>query len=506
MVVTAFPAASEAGREMLTAGGNAVDAAVAAAWALAVCEPSGSGLGGQTVALIHRAGRPLTLLDGHSRAPAALSRRAVTRAQQRAGYTACTVPTTPAVLAAAQRRYGVLRPDRVLAPAIRLASEGYEITRLQRRQLRWCRDTLAATEAGRRFLGPDGRVPRVGDVMRQPRLAEALERIANEGVEDFYSGTIAAAIVDDMRRNGGLLGAADLAFAEDPAERQPLVTGYGPALIATAPPPGGGVELLIALKVLARLGASVGVPPVEWYAHVALATRLAFAERERRPIAPAEWAFSVGPDLVGDERVAELCAGLPGQPRAVVGAGAEEPGETTHLCAADDRGCWVSLTQSIQSLFGAKVANERFGFLYNNYLLTCPRRRHAYRLRASGPARSNAAPTIVFDERGLPLLAAGAAGSRRIVSALVHVISGVLDRGATLGEAVAMPRVHARLNGAVWAERDAAPDAHALAGLPLERRAAHSFSMGAVQAIAALPDATLVGAADPRREGEPRGL
>ena len=511
MVATAFPAASEAGCEALRAGGNAVDAAVAAAWALCVCEPSGSGLGGHTVALVHRPGSAATLVDGHSRAPAAVSRRAVTRAQQRAGYTACTIPTTPAVLAHAQRRYGVLQPEGVIAPAIRLAREGYEITPLQRRQLRWCRDRLAATPGGRRFLAPTGAPWRVGDVFRQPGLASALERIAVAGADDFYAGGIARAIVEDMRRNGGLLDAHDLASASEPAEREPLAAPYGAFRLVTAPPPGGGVELLVALKLLAALGGSTpDAAPPDWYARMAVATRAAFTERERRPVEPSQWSQALAAELIDDRRIDSLCGSIHGGTPVTVGAGVEEAGETTHVCAADDDGNWVSLTQSIQSLFGAKVANDRFGFLYNNYLLTCPRRRHAYRLRASGPARSNAAPTLVVDGDARPLLAAGGAGSRRIVSAMAHLISGVLDRGASLGEAVATPRVHARVRGAAWVERDAlTPDlrlALERAGLEAAPKPPLSFCMGSVQAIARQRDGTLVGACDPRREGEPRGV
>jgi gamma-glutamyltranspeptidase/glutathione hydrolase len=511
MVAAAFPAASEAGREILRDGGNAVDAAVAAAWALSVCEPSGSGLGGQSVLLVRTAAGVTTLVDGHSRAPAGVSREEVTRRQQRAGYRSCTVPTTPAVLAHAQRRFGALPAARVLAPAIRLAREGYEITRLQRRQLRWCRAALTATPAGRRFLGSDGMPPRIGDVFRQPRLANALERLADHGARDFYEGDIARAIVEDMARHGGLLGAGDLAAVGEPSERDPVCATYADAEVITAPPPGGGVELLLALKLLARLGAATpAVGPGRWYAHVAEAVYTAYCERERRPVRPRDWDEELATELLDDGRADALAAGLQEGSLAAAGTGREEAGDTTHLCAADEHGNVVSLTQSIQSLFGAKVANDRYGFLYNNYLLTCPRRRHRYRLRSRGLARSNAVPTIVLDRAGEPVLAVGAAGSRRIVSALVHVISGVLDRGMGLGEALAVPRIHARLSRAAWVERDAPTEAIerelAHVGLRLEPKARHSFCMGAVQAVGFGQDGTMVGACDPRREGAPRGL
>jgi len=503
MVAAGFPAASEAGREILAAGGNAVDAAVAAAWALSVCEPSGSGLGGHSVALIRTGDGRTVLLDGHARAPGGVSRRTVTRAQQHTGHRACTVPTTPAVLACAQERYGVLRPEAVLEPAIRLASEGYAITRLQRRQLGWCRDALAATPTGGGFLGPPGEVPVLGSVFRQPGLAAALERMASAGVGDFYAGEIARAIVADMRRHGGLLDAADLAAAAKAVERAPVAAGHGPDTVLTAGRPGGGLELLLALGVLARLG-----PPADelsrWYAHLAHATYLAFAERERAS-APDAGEEDVAAILSG-ERAEALLDQARSHERLEVGGRWEEPGETTHVCAADADGTVVSLSQSIQSLFGAKVAHERYGFLYNNSLVTCPRRPHRHRLGSGATARSNLAPTLVLDAGGRPVLTLGAAGSRRIVSSLLHVLSGVRDRGLGLGEAVAMPRVHARLRGPAWVERDVPTGELAAAGFAVRAKPRRSFSMGAVQAIALGADGTLIGACDPRREGEPRGL
>jgi gamma-glutamyltranspeptidase/glutathione hydrolase len=509
-VTSAFPAASDAGVEMLRAGGNAIDAAVAAAWALCVCEPSGSGLGGQTIALVQLARGPAVVVDGHSRAPAAVSRATVTRAQQQRGHRACTVPTTPATLEHMHRRWGRLPAAHVLEPAIRLAEEGYAITRLQRRQLRWCRVALAATPAAARFLGPGGRPPQLGATFAQPELAAALRRIADAGATDVYDGEIARAIVDDMRRSGGLLDAADLAGCGAPAERAPLAVAHAGFEVLTAPPPGGGRELALALRLLERLEVPADAPGHEWLAALAGVTRLTFAERERRPVRPAEWSAELEERLLGDGRVERLAAAAAAGLPAGGGASAEGAGETTHLCAADDEGGVVSLTQSIQSLFGAKVANPRYGFLYNNYLLTCPRRPHRYRLRGGGPVRSNAAPTLVRAPDGAPRLALGAAGSRRIISAVLHVIAGVVHREADLAAALAQPRIHARLGGAAWLERDGATaELRALLerrGIPVVLKPPHSFCMGAVQAIAFGAGGAMVAAADPRREGEPRGL
>jgi gamma-glutamyltranspeptidase/glutathione hydrolase len=510
VVSSAFPAASEAGRDTLVAGGNAIDAAVAAAFALAVCEPSGSGLGGQTVMLVRLTGGRIFTIDGHSRAPEAVSKQTVSRAEQRAGHRSTTIPTTPATLGFAHHRYGRLPLTRLLQPALRLAEEGYPVTRLQSRQFGWCQAALAATRAGRRFL--NGHRPYApGEVFRQPRLAQALRRLADHGIDDFYSGDIARRIVADMKAHGGLLGATDLAAGPHVSERPTITMIYHGQEVITMPPPSGGVELLVALTVLEQLGAEADRGrEMLWSVRLAEAVYAAFAERERNPAHPDTWPPTAAGPSCDQARAARIVEYLQQPVLAAAGADAEEPGETTHLCTADTDGNVVSLTQSVQSLFGAKVANPDYGFLYNNYLTTCPRRRHAYRLGSRSPTRSNAVPTFVLGrDSGWTLLALGAAGSRRIVSSVLHVISAVVDRGLTLPEAVCAPRVHPRLSRKVWAERPAAtPEvSRELAAhfATVELRPRHSYTMGAVQALTVTAGGDMLATADPRRDGAAAG-
>ena len=489
MVATAFPDASRAGVEALARGGNAVDAAVAAGWALAVCEPSASGLGGQALMMLRLADGRTTILAGWCQAPLAASRTTISRGQQRRGLRSCAAPTMPGTLACAHRRYGRLSRAQVMAPAIALAEQGYAPTSLQRRQLRWCRDALAADEGARSFLDGDH------ELFRQPRLASTLRRIAEHGAEDFHRGSIAREILADMRSRGGLIGAEDLADAEHPSELDPLRVPFAGLELLTMPPPGGGVELALALLEL-----DPSATGERWGGGCAEAVRAVFAAREQRAWGPEDWLRETGGSLQS----------LPAYSDARALTGAEEAGDTTHLCTADQEGNVVSLTQSIQSIYGAKAAHPKLGFLYNNYLLTCPRRRHGHRLAPRAYARSNAAPTLVVDLDGRPRYALGGAGSRRIVSALVQVLGGVLLHGDSLGAAIAAPRVHGRLDGTAWVERDARsePLAAELAsrGFATTTKAARSFAMGAVQAIGWQSDGELVGVADGRRDGEPRGL
>ena len=517
MVVTAFPSASQAGVEMLRAGGNAIDAAVAAAWTLAVCEPSGSGLGGQTTLLIYFAGGRTTVVDGHSHAPAAVSTKQVSRVQQRKGYRACTIPSTPATLEFARKRYGALPRATVMEPAIRLAQDGYAITKLQRRQMKWCLNALLASTATARLFLKDERPYRVGEIFRQKELAATLRRLADVGVEDFYQGQIARAIVEDMTQNDGLITEEDLAKCEVPIECEPVAIGYRDCKVVSVPPPAGGLQVLSGLKILEHIACDdLAWETDKWYELLAEVTYAVFRERDRLTVHPRDVTPSLLKWFLSDERASEIAERIEtcGWKRAGE-TDEEEPGETTHLCTMDREGNAVSLTQSIQSLFGAKVANGQLGFLYNNYLCTCRRSRHPYRLGSGCIPLSNIAPTLVL-RNGLsggtsePLLVLGAAGSRRITSAVLHVISGVLDRGVSFDQAVDSPRIHGLLSRKVHIEKPAATET-LLKRLEkrfreVKIRAPHSYSMGCVQAIYVRDDKTLLGVADPRRDGTAAGF
>ena len=503
---TAFGDATSIAIGIFKKGGNAMDAAVAAAFALAVCEPSGSGLGGQTSLLLLKNGQ-VHYLDGHSHAPAAASLKSISRDQQHTGFRACTVPSTVAVLSQAQRQHGVLPLAAVLEPAIALAADGFKISRLQRIQAKW-----ALT---RNDLQPNR--PRVArqkywlqqQIMQQPRLAHTFSRLLRHGSEDFYSGALAAGIDRDMQEKGGLLTAQDLATAQFPKIRQPLRFRYRDVEVTTAPPPGGGLQLAVSLKILEKLLPASNADPVHWYWAMAEAVRMAFSERERFPVHPENFTASMQKHLLSEERVDELVRAIRGKEARYADDGAaEEPGETTHLCIADENGMVVSLSQSLQSLFGAKVANFELGFLYNNYLTTSTRYPGPFLLASGCIPRSNIVPTII-SKNGRPVLAIGAAGSRRIISATVQVISGLLDRRLPLAAALAAPRIHPLLNGDLWVEKPLAKaisqDRRFAGYRRTVIRSRRCFAMGGVQAIAFDADGHHA-AADPRRDGTAGGI
>lgn len=501
LVAAAFPDAARAGAAMLERGGNAIDAACAAAWALGVCEPAESGLGGHTTMLLRLADGRRLVIDGHSHAPREVTRERVTKRSQSMGIRATTVPSTPRTLELAQLRFGRLSPAVAIEPAIALAADGYQITRLQRRLLQWVapRFTPRSPEAAL-FLDESGRVPKRGARFRQPALAETLSRLQAHGISDFYEGELARTIAADMEARGGLLTRDDLRNYSRPVERTPQAIDFRGHEVISIPPPGGGVQVLMALRLIELIGPP-GNSLADWYSVLTRAIRASFRERARWPDHPADMSESIAQWLVSRERargIADRMASDHPAPQPD-----DERGNTTHLCAADSKGNVVSLTQSIQSVFGAKVAHPTLGFVYNNYLSACPRRPHPYRLGPGAIPQSNAAPTMVFDSRGIIRLVLGSAGSRRITSSIVQVISAVVERGLGVTAALAVPRVHPLLSGKVWAEESAGADV--LSRLRAENRRVrprrpNSYKMGAVQAIEWVSGSP-IGAADPRRDG-----
>ncbi len=508
IAATAHPSATAVAVSLLRSGGNAVDAAVAAAWALSVCEPSGSGIGGQTTMLIHFPDGRQTVLDGHSRAPKAASKKTIKRSQQKYGYRATTVPSTPATLGAASQKYGRLPLSEVIAPAIRLAEEGVKVSRLFRRQVQWCKAQLRANDVALDLLFNERKVLKKGALFQQPALANTLSRLAAYGVEDFYHGGLARDIAEDMREHDGLMTEDDLNSLDLPNEWTPISTTVFGHRVVSVPPPGGGLQLLQCLKVFEHLYDD-GMSLFDWYRTIARTVEVVYHNRWRWPLHPDNVPYSMFGWLAGKERSTEMAAVVAGGEQLPSTGDDEEPGDTTHLSIADKDGMVVSLTQSIQSLYGAKVANRKLGFFYNNYLMTCPRHTHECQLASGALPRSNAAPVIVFPDgdngAGKPVLSAGAAGSRRITSSIMQTVLNRIALGLSLPEAVDAPRIHGTLSNKVYVEKRVASGEmiEFLSELfrQVEVKASRSYSMGGVQAIARESDASWTGMADPRREG-----
>lgn len=502
MVSTAHYKATEIGIRVLEGGGNAMDAAVACAFALGVCEPAASGLGGQTMMLIcHAPSRRKVALDGSSRAPYAATPGRLTRGETRRGHRAATVPSTPAVLAYALANYGTRDLRWILEPVIELAENGYRVSPLQRALTRRERAHLKKTSAAQFFLIDGRKSPPVGHTLCQPTLADTLRRIARDGVEDFYTGSIAQSIVNDMAQSNGLIKAEDLAQIPWPIERRPVTGRFGATRVFTMPPPGAGRTLVEMLNIISHMKPKEYDPDTLHGATIlAGIIRQAFLDRRDRPFDPSFYA-QVDERLMLDPEYAKRVARRARKQASL-------HGETTHLSVMDREGSVVTLTQSIESVYGSCVANPELGFLYNNYMSAFEHEdiSHPYYLRPGAVPWASVAPTIIF-KGSRPWLGLGSPGSDRITPSILQVLIR-LEKGCSLYEAVEAPRLHCSLDGTVSIERARMhPGISAsleTAGYGVTARDPYAFYMGCVQVV--MREGRLFhGVADPRRDGAAGG-
>ncbi len=501
MIATQHYRATEAGKEIFERGGNAFDAAVAAAFALGVCEPAASGLGGQTMILFRDAASGQTLaLDGSSRAPNRATPQLLSKLERLRGHQATTVPSTPAVLDYTLARYGKLNLREVLQPAIRLAEEGYEVSMLQYALTRRERKHLMAGSAGAFFLRDGSKLYPVGSKFQQPVLGETLHRLAKKGIDDFYVGQIARQIHDDMERNDGLLHKDDLAQIPRPIERRPVTCRFEGLRLFTMPPPGAGRTLIEMLNIYDKLPERYRQIDTPLGATALAETiRRAFLDRQDRPFDPNFFAQVPAERMLDDDYTKLLARQISKRVRS--------KGETTHLSAMDQEGNVVSLTQSIERVYGSCAVAPELGFLYNNYMSAFEFEdiSHPHYLRPNAVPWASVAPTIVMRGRK-PWLAIGSPGSERITSSIFQVIIRLLS--ASPWAAVDAPRLHCSLKGVVSLEstrmRNDIPPMLERCGFELYERDPYSFYLGCVQMVLREGE-ELIGVADPRRDGSAGG-
>jgi gamma-glutamyltranspeptidase/glutathione hydrolase len=501
VVSSASPEATAAGVEILERGGNAIDAAAAVQFALGVTEPAMSGLGGQTQIVLQKPGEPAIVINGTSFAPAGIPDM-VAEQDLKTSYTATTVPSTVKVMDFAMRNYGsgnVSWAD-TLKPAIHYADDGFVVGAF--RALVYARhesDLRANQTVARLLLNPDGTLPQLGDVLRQPVLAVTLRRLAEAGADDFYTGEIAAKIAEDMAVNGGWITLEDLASTPDPVVMAPLTTTYRGFEVATLPPPAGGWVVLQALHLLERTqAADLDEDDAARAAALLVALDIAHTSRAENPEVDL---VSFGADMF--RRIDKATAATLLEAR--------DHGETTHFSVVDKDGMAVSVTSSVDSYFGSRAASPELGFLYNNYMQTfelAPGETFSLAPRAM-PYSSMS--TSIVSKDGQPVLIVGSPGSARIISAVTQVISHWVDVDEGVEVAVAAPRVHVVIDSKDG--RDNAYVEQIVEGLDVDALGFDLASpqtdlmlnglnayFGGVHAIA-LEEGGWRGAADPRRDG-----
>jgi gamma-glutamyltranspeptidase / glutathione hydrolase len=479
LVTSVHELASRAGVEMLHSGGNAIDAAVATGFALAVVHPQAGNLGGGGFMLFRLADGKTHFIDFREKAPAAATENMYLDAQGNVlpesdknssvvGYGAVGVPGSVAGLVYAEKQYGKLSLDKVIAPAIRLARDGFPLAYEDSQDLK-NDEHLAEFPESKRIFQRDGNYYQPGDAFKQPELARTLERLA-KNPDEFYRGAMARELAAAIEKGGGLVTAADLA-AYEVKERQPIRGSYrGYDIISAPPPSSGGVALVEILNILEGFDLAKLDNRSADDIHLEVeAFRRAFYDRAdfmgdpdfaKVPVAQlidkkyAEaWRDSIDPKHASVSKdlkrpsFSELERVAHSQSTAI-----HEPENTTHYSVVDAEGNAVAVTTTLNDSFGSRVTATGLGFLLNDEMDDFAAKQgvpNAYGLiqgpaNAIGPGKrplSAMTPTIVLKD-GKLFLVLGSPGGPTIITTVANVLIGVVDFGLDIQEAVNAPRFH----------------------------------------------------------------
>lgn len=472
MVVSVHHLASDAGVEILQAGGNAVDAAVATGFALAVVHPIAGNLGGGGFLLLRTRDGKSTFIDFREKAPLAATETMYQDAHGNVipdasviGYRSIATPGSVAGLAYAEKKYGKLGLKRVMEPAIKLARDGFVLTPEEAHEL--TDPDLAKFPASRLLFQRNGSYYRGGDTFQQPELARTLERIAADP-SDLYHGKLAHELVDDLKKGGALITLQDLA-QYNVVERAPVIGTFHNYSIISAPlPSSGGIVLVSALNILESFDlASLGDRSAGWIHLITEAYRRAFMDRaeymgdpDYNSIPAAEliakkydeaWRSSILPDKATPSASLKRPEGFLPPPPASAGHPHESP-DTTHYSVVDAEGNAVSVTTTLNDGFGSHVTAGSLGFLLNDEMDDFSAKAGVPNMYGliQGPANAIApgkrplsamTPTIVL-ENGKLRYVLGSPGGPRIITTVANIFLSASQGGLNIQEAVDAPRFH----------------------------------------------------------------
>ncbi len=524
MVAAQNAVAAQVGADVLADGGNAVDAAIAVGFSLAVTTPRAGNLGGGGFMLIHDAASGKTVaIDYREMAPLRATRDMyldengnVDPMRSKFSHLASGVPGTVGGLYLAHQKYGRLPWRRLVQPAIRQARDGVEVSYtlaqlLRARQARMCRNETTC-----RYFYKDGGTPyEAGEILRQPDLADTLRLIAKDGRDGFYTGAVADLIDAEMRRGGGYVDKASLA-AYEPKIRDVVTGQYRSYEIVTMPPPSsGGVHLLQMLNILEQFPVGeMGAGSADSVHLLAEVARLAFADRSKHLgdpdfyDVPVDWLVSkayaqqlaASIDMTRARPSVDVAPGTPPLP---------ESDDTTHFSVIDAEGNVVSNTYTLNFSYGSGISVPGAGFLLNNEMddfVAKPGVPNAFGM-LGGEANAIAAlkrplssmtPAIVFAD-GKPWFATGSPGGPRIITTVLQMIVNVIDHGMNLAEATNAPRMHHQwFPDELLLESGFSPDT-----VRLLRERGHTmedagFAIGSLQSVG-VKDGVFRGASDLRR-------
>jgi len=474
MVVSVHHLAADAGLGILEEGGNAIDAAVAAGFALAVVHPAAGNLGGGGFMLIRDHTGKTIFLDYREKAPLAATQNMYLDASGNVipdasvlGVRSIATPGSVAGLVYAERKYGRLGLKRVMAPATQLAREGFQLTPQEAAEL--SDPDLARFPASSHIFQRDGRLYKAGEIFRQPLLAATLERIAADP-EDFYHGTMARQLIDDLTKGGALLTVDDLA-QYNVVERDPVVGTFHNFTVISAPPPSsGGIVLISALNILESYPlATLGDRSAAWLHLATEAWRRAYIDRadylgdpdyNTIPVAAltaknyaAAWRQSILPNRASPSATLARPAGfVPPAPATAGQRRRSESPDTTHYSVVDKEGNAVAVTTTLNDSFGSHVASASLGFLLNDEMDDFAAKPGAVNMfgLVQGPANTIApgkrplsamTPTIILEDGKLRYVL-GSPGGGRIISTVGNIFLSAAEGGLNIQEAVDAPRFH----------------------------------------------------------------
>lgn len=523
MVATSHPLATAVALDILKQGGNAIDAAVTAGFALAVTQPRSGNIGGGGFMLISSEKKDeVVAVDYREKAPAAAFEKMfqdeagnVVKQRSRFSHLSAGVPGTVAGLLMALEKYGTITRQQALAPAIKLANEGFAVPLRFSKGLKQRQERLSKFPYGKAlFYKADGSFYEAGDLFVQKDLGATLQRISDKGVGGFYSGKTAQLIVDDMQKNNGMITLEDLKNYQ-PQLRKPVEGSYrGHDIYSMSPPSSGGAHVVQILNILEGF-------PIGEYGHNSAKTIHLMAEAMKR-------AYADRAEYLGDQDfvkvplkgitskgyASELAKGI-SMDKATVSKDLRagdpvgyESNETTHFSIVDKFGNAVSNTYTINFSYGSGISVPGAGFLLNNEMddfSAKPGVANAYGLLGGAANKiepnkrmlSSMSPTIVKKD-GKNYLVTGSPGGSRIITTTLQVLMNVIDHGMNIQAAVSAPRIHHQwLPDEIRVEQGISPDTVELLnqkGHTVKQKSA----MGAIQSIMVKED-TLFGAADPRR-------
>jgi len=546
MVVTDEDLGSPAGVQILKHGGNAIDSAVAVAFALAVVEPAAGNIGGGGFMLVRLANGEAAFLDYREVAPGKATRDMYVGADGKVdpqasliGYRSVAVPGTVAGLALALKKYGTMKLDDVIAPAIRLAEQGFVVNERLATELQQERTQLEPFPVSRRIFLNDGKLLRAGDTLRQPELAATLQRIAKHGAAEFYRGKTARMLVDDMARSGGIINLDDLVHYAPKVRavlRAKYTTVSGPGSdsatweVLTSPPPSsGGVAIIEALNMLNNVPLK-GWDDAESVHMVAETMRRVFADRAAYlgdsdfvsvpvagltdPCYAKEIAATIDPQRAssskvvhaGNPHICTAAAEIPGPPQTIVNLG--EGPHTTHFSVVDSAGNAVASTYTLNDSYGSHVTSSA-GFLLNDEMDDFTSQPGAPNLFGLIQSEANAiapghrplssmVPTMLLRDGKLSFVT-GSPGGPMIISATLLSVINWMRLGMDAQAAINAPRFHHQWLPDTLVLEDSFPEelerALQARGFATKRRA----HIGRVNAIGIdLQTGDRLGAADPR--------